>query len=115
MRVSKRAKALIDDLLGWSTSPEEGEREYDEFGRCIGGYAYVDMARDNLERYIASLEIERYSLADDIEKAESIIDELITVGSWLCRASEEKHRIEAKKKFHAVIDRLMDEMDNEEE
>lgn len=57
-QISDRAKELIENLLGWSTAPHEGEREYDGSGRCIGGFAYADMAQSKLEDYIATLEAE---------------------------------------------------------
>lgn len=58
MKISEHAKELIENLLGWSTAPHEGEREYDGSGRCIGGFAYADMAQSKLEDYIATLEAE---------------------------------------------------------
>lgn len=57
-QISVRAKKLIENLLGWSTAPHEGEWEFDEWGRPIGGFAYVDMAQSELEDYIAALEAE---------------------------------------------------------
>lgn len=54
--ISEKAKELIENLLGWSTSPEAGEYEYNPVGMIIGGFAYVDKARSELEDYIADLE-----------------------------------------------------------
>ena len=63
-QISGRAKKLIENLLGWSTAPHEGEWEYDELGRCLGGFAYADMAQSELEDYIASIEAENRTLKD---------------------------------------------------
>ena len=64
MKISEKAKDLIENLLGWSTAPHEGEWEFDEWGRPIGGFAYVDQAQSELEHYIATLEAENRALKD---------------------------------------------------
>ncbi len=69
-QISGRAKKLIENLLGWSTAPHEGEWEYDELGRCIGGFAYADMAQSELEDYIADLEAENRALRHSLELRE---------------------------------------------
>lgn len=69
-QISGRAKKLIENLLGWSTAPHEGEWEYDELGRCIGGFAYADMAQSELEDYIADLEAENEKLLQQQAHAE---------------------------------------------
>lgn len=69
-QISDRAKKLIENLLGWSTAPHEGEWEYDELGRCIGGFAYADMAQSELEAYIADLEAENRALRHSLELRE---------------------------------------------
>ena len=70
-QISGRAKKLIENLLGWSTAPHEGEWEYDELGRCIGGFAYADMAQSELEDYIADLEAENRALRHALECEET--------------------------------------------
>ena len=69
-QISDRAKKLIKNLLGWSTAPHEGEWEFDEWGRPIGGFAYVDMAQSELEDYIATLEAENRALRHALELRE---------------------------------------------
>ena len=69
-QISDRAKKLIENLLGWSTAPHEGEWEFDEWGRPIGGFAYVDQAQSELEGYIAKLEAENRALRHALELRE---------------------------------------------
>lgn len=69
-QISERAKELIENLLRWSTAPHEGEWEFDEWGRPIGGFPYVDMAQSELEAYIADLEAENRALRHSLELRE---------------------------------------------
>lgn len=78
-QISDRAKKLIENLLGWSTAPHEGEWEYDPDGRCVGGFAYVNQAQSELEHYIAALEAEveayedeRYPIPDESDPLKGV-------------------------------------------
>lgn len=81
-QISDRAKKLIENLLGWSTAPHEGEWEFDEWGRPIGGFAYVDQAQSELEGYIATLEAEVEALRL-CKNQEAQISEMRRVGNLM--------------------------------